>query len=107
MSKLSGPYEIFDIEDNQTIEILVLRTDVGEIDIHPAYGSAVKVVPALRLYTMEPLAAGRLKYIDITSQRLKAIMAPMVQDLPVGGKHFRITKRGVAPKAVFAVETFP
>ncbi len=107
MPKLSGPYEIFDIEDNQTVEILVLKTDVGEIEIHPGYSDQVKIVPALRLHTMEPLAAGRLKYIDVTSQRLKAILAPMLQDLPVGGKHFRITKRGVAPKAVFSVEAYP
>lgn len=107
MPKLSGPYEIFDIADNQTVELLVLKTAAGEIDIHPAYGDTVKVVGALRLYTMEPLSAGRLKYVDITSQRLVAILGPLVVDLPVGGKHIKITKRGVAPKAVFSVEASP
>jgi hypothetical protein len=104
MAKLSGPYEVFDIGDGEAVQIRVMRTAEGEIDIHPQYGEAVKTVQALRLYLEHPWVAGRLPYLDITSQRLRMDLLGRLRDIPPEGKMIRITKHGVAPKALFTVE---
>jgi len=104
MPKLNGPYEVFDIGDGEAVQVRVIRTEPGEIDIHPGYGSTVKTVPCLRLHLQHPWVEGRMPYIDITSTRLKASLEPLLQNLPAGGKLVRIIKHGQAPSALFSVE---
>lgn len=107
MAKLKGPYEIFDIGDGEAVQIRVMRAEVGEADIHPGYGEQVKTVPVTRLYLEHAWVEGRLPYMDITSGRLQIQLEPLLADIPPGGRLLRITKRGVAPKALFTVESIP
>lgn len=107
MAKLSGPYEVFDIGDGEAVQVRIKSHESGEIDIHPGYGTAVKTVEALRVHLDHPWVEGRLPYIDITSNRLRAQLHPRIITLPPGGLMVRITKRGVAPAATFQVEVLP
>ena len=107
MSKLSGPYEVFDIGDGEAVQIRVMRVEEGEIDIHPGYQDQVKTVEAMRLHLEHPWVEGRLPYIDITSGRLRMQLQPVVADISPAGKMLRITKHGAAPKATFTLEVIP
>ena len=107
MPKLAGPYEVFDIGDEEMVQIRVMRYELGEIEIHPGYREEVKTVEALRLHLEHPWVEGRLPYLDITSGRLRVQLEPMLAVIPAGGKLIRITKHGVAPKALFTVEVVP
>lgn len=107
MEKLAGPYEIFDIGDGEMVQIRVMRYEQGEVDIHPGYRDQVKVVEAVRLHLEHPWVEGRLPYIDVTSGRLRVNLLPQLADIPPGGKLLRITKHGVAPRALFTVESIP
>ena len=104
MEKLAGPYEIFDIGDGEAVQIRVMSWEQGEVDIHPEYGEAIKTVEAVRLRLEHPWVEGRLPYIDITSNRLRVNLQPILEAMPPGGVMLRITKHGVKPTAVFTVE---
>lgn len=103
MPKLVGPYEIFDIGDGEAVQIRVMRWEQGEVDIHPGYGETIKTVEAVRLHLEHPWVAGRLPYLDITSGRLRMQLLPILEAMPPGGVMLKITKSGVAPRALFTV----
>ena len=107
MAKLPGPYEIFDIGDGEAVQIRVKSFELGDMEIHPGYGTEIKIVEGLRLRLDHAWVEGRMPYIDITSQRLKANLAPLLAVLPAGGKVIKITKHGIAPKATFTLEVIP
>lgn len=107
MAKLSGPYEIFDIGDGEAVQVRVKSYELGDMEIHPGYGTAVKSVEGLRLQLDHAWVEGRLPYLDITSGRLRVQLLPFLTNLPAAGKLFRITKRGVAPAATFTIEALP
>jgi len=107
MAKLAHPFEIFDIGDGEAVQIRVVRYEEGEADIHPGYGTVIKTVPVFRLYLEHPWVEGRLPYMDITSGRLQEQLRPILANISPGGKLIRITKRGVAPKALFTLEAIP
>lgn len=107
MTKLAGPYEVFDIGDGEMVQIRVIAVEQGEMEIHPGYKEEIKTVEGLRLHLEHAWVEGRLPYIDITSGRLRVNLEPMVKDLPATGRLLRITKHGVAPKALFTVESIP
>ena len=104
MDKLSGPYEVFDIGSGEAVQIRVKRWDQGEIEIHPGYREEIKIVEAVRLYLDHPWIEGRLPYIDVTSGRLRENLIPILEKMGPEGVVLRITKHGVAPKAIFTVE---
>jgi hypothetical protein len=104
MAKLSGPYEVLDLEDGQAVVITVLRIEANEVVVHSGNGDGVKVVTALRLHLTQSSFPGRLPYLDITNQRLKAMLEGKLKNIPLGGQMIKITKFGGAPKAVFSVE---
>lgn len=107
MAKLSGPFEIFDIGDGEAVQVRVKSYELGDMEIHPGYGSAVKTVEGLRLHLDHAWVEGRLPYLDITSGRLRVQMLPLLKDLSAVGKVIKITKRGIAPSATFSFEVIP
>lgn len=81
MAKLSGPYEVFDIGDGEAVQVRVKSYELGEIDIHPGYKTAVKTIDALRIRLDHPWVEGRLPYMDITSGRLRVQLLPLLKAL--------------------------
>ena len=107
MVVLAGPYEIFDIGDGDQVTITVTRWERGEeMEMTAEDGHKFRSSP-LRLHLTEPLEPGRFPYLDITSKRLIPTLLPLLRGVPPGKKTLRITKHGVAPKAVFTVEQLP
>lgn len=107
MAKLSGPYEIFDLNDGQEVEFKVTRFEVGDVDIHPGYGEAIKVVQAVRLYLDKPLFPMHLHYADVTSNRLRITLLEQLTRADFRTKTYKVKKFGVAPKALFQLEVSP
>ncbi len=101
MAKLSGPYEIFDLNDGQEVEFKITRFEIGDSDIHPGYGETIKVVSALRLYLDKPLFPMHLSYADVTSNRLRVMLLEHLTKADFRTKTFKVKKHGVAPKALF------
>ena len=101
MPKLAGPYELFDLNDGQEVQFKVTRFEVGDGDIHPGYGEAVKVVPVLRLHLDKPLFPMHLSYADVTSNRLRIMLLEHLSKADFRTKTFKVKKHGSAPKALF------
>jgi len=107
MAKLSGPYEIFDIGDGEEVEFQVVKIELGDVEIHPGYGEATKLVQGLRLHLTKSLWEGRLPYIDITSNRLRVMLLEHLKLPDFRSKVFRVKKHGIAPKATFELMVTP
>ena len=101
MAKLPGPYEIFDLQDGAEVEFKVTRFEVGDVDIHPGYGEATKVVSALRLHLAQPLFPMHLSYADVTSNRLRVMLLEHLSKVDYRTRAFKVKKHGIAPKALF------
>lgn len=101
MPKLAGPYEIFDLNDEQEVSFKVTRYEMGDVDIHPGYGELVKMVSALRLHLAQPLFPMHLPYADVTSNRLRIMLLEHLSKSDFRTKMFKVKKYGVAPKALF------
>lgn len=107
MAKLPGPYEIFDIGDGEEVELRVTRFQLGDVEIHPGYGEAIKVVQGLRLHLTKPLEELHLPYIDITSNRLRVMLLEHLRKPDFTRKVFKVKKHGVAPRALFELTVTP
>ena len=107
MPKLPGPYEIFDIGDGEEVEFKVTRFELGDVEIHPGYGEAIKVVPGLRLHHPEPLFPMKLPYTDVTSNRLRVMLLEHLKRPDFTRKVFKVKKHGVAPRALFELTVTP
>lgn len=107
MPKLPGPYEIFDIGDGEQVEFRVTRFELGDVEIHPGYGEAIKIVPAVRLHHKEPLIPMHLSYTDVTSNRLRVMLLEHLRLPDYRTKTFKVRKHGVQPKALFELTVTP
>ena len=101
MPKLVGPYEIFDLNDGQEVTFKVTRFEIGDVDIHPGYGEAIKTVQGIRLFLDKPLFPMHLSYADVTSNRLRVQLLEHLQKADFRTKTFTVKKHGEAPKALF------
>ena len=107
MPILPGPYEIFDIGDGATADLVVTRFEQGdEFEMKALDGHTFMSSP-LRLYLVKPWLPGHPLYLDITSKRLIPELKGLLGTMPGPQKHIKITKHGVAPKATFSVEVLP
>jgi len=107
MAILPGPYEIFDIGDGESVDLVATRIEQGdEFEMSATDGRKFMSSP-LRLHLTGPWAPGHKSYLDVTSKRLIPELRGLLATIPPGGKHIRIIKHGVAPKAVFSVEVLP
>ena len=104
METLPGPFEIFELGDGDTLTTRVLKWQVGEVEIHPAYKPEGKMIMALRIEVPEEDKEFFPYYWDITSQTLLAQLVPHLEQPGFERKTFRITKHGVAPRARFSLE---
>lgn len=104
MAELPGPFEIFEIEDGQSIELKLIKYETGEMLIHPAYRPAGKWIQGLRVWVQEGTKEFFPFYWDITSQTLVAQLEPMLAAPDGMARTYIVTKHGSGPKARFSVE---
>lgn len=104
LKELAGPYEIFELEDGQSIELRVIRWEIGAIRIQTSDVPQGKDVKALRLYLTAASKPIGVNWYDITSKTLIAQIYPYLELPGYEAKVFKITKYGVRPKARFMVQ---
>ncbi len=106
MAALPGPLEILELEDRQSVELRVIRAEVGETTIHPRYAGAPesKVVTVLRLHVPREAKPAGVPYWDLTAGSAVAQAQPFVVPTPPGGVTLRIVAFGAGPKKRYSVE---
>lgn len=104
MAEMAGPFEILEMGDEETKDFKVLKWEVGETKIHPAYKPEGKWIKSLRLFIPEDTKDYFPFYWDVTSQTLIAQLVPMLEVMDLTSKVFRVTKHGLGPRARFSVE---
>lgn len=101
--KLAGPFEILELEDGETLTTKILRWEIGEVTIHPAYQPGGKDIIGLRVHVPEDQKEFFPYYWDITGQTLVAQLVPYLRQPGFDTKTYTITKHGVAPRARFSL----
>ena len=101
--RLESPYEILELMDGESIFLKALRYEFGEVVIHPRFpgAPAEKPILALRVHVDPATKPYFPFYFDLTSRRLVAGVAPVMDRVIAEGVWLRITKHGQAPKAWF------
>lgn len=102
---LEGPYELFELRDEESIIIRVERYVQGSMIIHPR--DEEKIIPALRVWIPRSMKPAGMPYYDITSKTLAAQLLPLIMGRDRERSEFKITKYGRAPKARFQIERIP
>ena len=104
---IESPYEIFDIGDGGVVTTKILKWELGEMTIKTRVVVGQKVVRVLRIFVPPETKPIFPDYYDITSTTLIAQLLPYLQQPTFVNQVFKITKRGVAPKARFTLEVSP
>jgi len=109
MAVLAGPYELLELMDKQSLELVITGKQIGEIEIHPRYAGAPasKVVKALRVLVDPKTKALGPAWWDITSQTLIAQLGPFLEKIPAAGVRVKLTAYGVAPSKRYSMELVP
>jgi len=107
LEMLPRPYEILDLGDGGTKELIILDYRLGKMIIHPRPAGLPKEIAVLRVYVPESIKPLFPDYYDITAQTLIAQLLPILESGNYKDKKFIITKYGEAPKARFQVEVKP
>lgn len=102
--KLPGPFEILELEDEETLTTKILRWEIGEVTIHPGYKPEGKDIIGLRIHVPEDQKDYFPYYWDVTSQTLVAQLVPYLRREGFETRTYTITKHGVAPRARFTLE---
>jgi len=106
MVKLAGPYEVFELSDKQSLELLITGYQKGEVEIHPRYAGAPasKTVMAMRVFVDPTTKAMGPAWWDITSQTLIAQLEPFLANVAKAPRRVKLTAHGVAPSKRYSVE---
>ena len=106
---LPGPYEILDLADGESKDLIIRAWERGSIVIHPRYpgAPAEKTIPVLRAHLTEAAKEYPPMYYDITSKTLTAQLLPLLAGVGWERYVYRVTKHGVAPRARFTLERIP
>ena len=104
MDRLEGPFEILELQDEETLTTRIMRWQLGEVEIHPSYKPEGKWIKALRIHVPESDKEYFPWYWDVTSQTLLAQLVPYLERPGFEGRLYTITKHGVAPRARFTLE---
>lgn len=104
---VSGPYEILELADGQTLELEVEEWKVGKMLLTPKSTGVEKVIKVLRVWVPKEKKDFFPYYWDITSQTLIAQLEPHLSRSDLRKYKYAITKHGVAPRARFTLEVKP
>jgi hypothetical protein len=102
---LAEPFEILELQDGQSVRLKVVRSEEGEMLIHPRYAGAPaeKRIPALRLFLPEGFKPHGANYWDLTSKTLQAQLRPLLPDVIASKRDLVITAHGSGPSKRFSV----
>jgi hypothetical protein len=109
MVKLAGPYEVFELSDKQSAELVITGYTKGEVEIHPRYAGAPerKVVTAMRVFVDPATKPTGPAWWDITSQTLIAQLEPFLAGVAKAPRRVKLVAHGVAPSKRYSVELVP
>jgi len=104
---LPGPYEVFELHDGQSAQIVPTSWELGKAVIHPRDGREPREIPILRVHT-DPVYKPMLPhYWDITAKHLIAGLLAHMQANPERRYTYTITKHGHPPTARFTLVATP
>ena len=107
LRELPGPYEILELRDGETRELMITSYSRGRVTIYPPHRPTGKVIEALRVHVPKEYKDYFPWYWDITSKFLCAQMLGYLEAGDFKNKRYIITKHGVAPKARFELKVVP
>jgi len=107
LKELPGPYEILELADGETRELMIKSYSRGRVTIYPAHKPTGKIIDALRVHVPKDYKDYFPWYWDITSKFLAAQLLGYLEAGEFTNKRFIITKHGVAPKARFELKVVP
>lgn len=99
MAKITGPYEILELEDGESVMFHVVSFEVGDMTIHPTYPGAPeeKVIEGLRVFVTLADKEWLPSYWDVTGGHLVAALKPLLPVLEESGKAVTITAKLMRP----------
>lgn len=105
---LPGPYEILELPNAQTVELLITGRELGDIIIHPRGQAGVteKIIRVMRVHLAPGSKTVGPPYWDLTAGTLIAQLLPLIPPAPEKPVRVRILATGVAPAKRFTVTTF-
>ena len=103
---LPEPYEIWEIGDGESMEIEVLRYEVGKMIIHPKWpgAPAEKEIRVVRVYVAREKKPYGPDYWDITPTTLIYDLLPKLEAWRLWPAKLKITAAGKAPRKRFTVD---
>jgi len=106
---LLPPFEILELKDGESIEIIILKWKIGKIDIIPRYPQPPirKTIRTLRIWVPREIKPFGMDYWDITSQTLIAQLTPYLERPDFNKLKYKIIAKGVAPYKRFQVIVSP
>jgi len=102
---LPGPFEILELEHNQTVDLVIIDKLLGDMVIHPRTPGAptTKIIHGLRLMVDQVSKPVGPPYWDVTAGTLIVQLVPLLEASPPAKVRVRITATGVAPAKRFTV----
>ena len=107
MVTLFAGAELLELEDEQSIDLVITTWELGEMDITRRTDGIRKRIRTLRVQVPPEKKTLGPPYWDITSQRLIEQLLPTLNRPDSRSFLFRIQKHGVAPTAKFSVHLNP
>lgn len=104
---IESPFEIFELVDGETRELIIKEWEEGRAVIHPKPELKPKEVKILRVHVPPEIKPLFPYYWDITSTTLIAQLKPYLEKPDFAKYKYIITKYGVAPKARFSLKVEP
>lgn len=99
MAEITGPYEILELADGESVTFHVTAYETGDMTIHPTYPGAPesKVVDGLRVHVPITDKEYLPTYWDITGGHLVAGLKPLLDMLIESKKAVTITAKLMRP----------
>lgn len=107
MAELARPYEIYEWHDGETKEFTIERWETGELEITPRDGRPPKLITVLRVHVPTEEKPEFPHYWDLTSSRLVAQMARILETHRGARRRVKVTAIGSAPRTHYSVTWLP
>jgi len=104
---MAEPFELLELTDGQTMQLVVERWALGQMHIKPRDGRPEKDVPCLRAWVPEGDKPTLPHFWDITSKHLIAGLLGYLETKPARRYRFTIRKRGRGPVGRFELTVTP
>lgn len=100
---LSGPMEILELNDGESIVLHVTGWTLDDAIIRPAHAPAGKAIKVLRLTVPATDKKTFPYYFDVTAMGAIAQLTPWLEKPGFEGKVFTLTASGAGPKKRYSV----